>query len=659
MSRRKKFVLWLNRFNHTFNKVTICILYTFIMAVLGVIIYGANQQKTSSSVTVTYSRPSYTVTFDPAGGGVSPSQKTVKLGEKYGDLPTPTRAGYTFMGWKNGSTTVTTSTQNTTIGDHKLTAQWSANTIKITLNKNGGSGGTDIFYYKYDTNKFYSDSTCSTQITSLTLPTRTGYDFSKYYGDGSCGGSNGETYVYSNKSFAGDLCTDIYKDATLYASWTPKTIKITLNKNGGSGGTDTFYYKYGTNKFYSDSSCSTQITSISKPSRTGYTFLNYHGDGTCGGGNGERYVAYESINFADDLCTDIYNDATLYAAWEANTYYVSYNVNYDQGDRGILTDCAQAWCNDLPRNKMQIYWNTQSFRLHIDVDNDPYGTIYQQMYLTAGQQYVIHAEIRDSNSTSGTLSTGGSIQIFYAINKSYTEAQSVRLSNSSQTATFSVSTTGTYNIRMDNDYHKEVYVFNFYVKDNLSSKSVKYGSTYGTLPIPSRPGCTFSGWRDSNGNIVSSSSTYSTAGNQTLTAVWTAPAISLTYVSGNSGYYKTELRFFMHYDEESEIVEYRGFQDWRINGGGGSYADFTCSKSSCDSQLSPYLSYYIQKQEDGSCYLRLSIYEIFSRSNGETAAEEQFQRDMWNNLVERKFTIRITSKVTGAYIDHSGTTRHD
>ena len=32
-------------------------------------------------------------------GGVSPSQKTVKLGENYGDLPTPTRTGYTFKGW--------------------------------------------------------------------------------------------------------------------------------------------------------------------------------------------------------------------------------------------------------------------------------------------------------------------------------------------------------------------------------------------------------------------------------------------------------------------------------------------------------------------------------------------------------------------------------
>ena len=69
MTRYERFVLWLNRFYHKQNKITICVLYVLIMAILGVIIYGATQQKASSTLSVTYSRPSYTVTFDPAGGG--------------------------------------------------------------------------------------------------------------------------------------------------------------------------------------------------------------------------------------------------------------------------------------------------------------------------------------------------------------------------------------------------------------------------------------------------------------------------------------------------------------------------------------------------------------------------------------------------------------
>ena len=43
--------------------------------------------------------PLYTVTFDPDGGTLSETTKEVSYHEPYGELPTPTREGYTFMGW--------------------------------------------------------------------------------------------------------------------------------------------------------------------------------------------------------------------------------------------------------------------------------------------------------------------------------------------------------------------------------------------------------------------------------------------------------------------------------------------------------------------------------------------------------------------------------
>ena len=101
MTKKERFVLWLNKLGRGCNRITIIVLYITIMIILGAIIYGANQQKTTSNVTVNYSRPSYTVTFDPQGGAVSPSSKTVKLGDNYGDLPTPTKAGYHFTNWKH------------------------------------------------------------------------------------------------------------------------------------------------------------------------------------------------------------------------------------------------------------------------------------------------------------------------------------------------------------------------------------------------------------------------------------------------------------------------------------------------------------------------------------------------------------------------------
>ena len=272
MTKKERFVLWLNKLGRGCNRITIIVLYITIMIMLGAIIYGANQQKATSNVTVTYSRPSYTVTFDSAGGGSS-SSKIVKLGDNYGDLPTPTKTGYTFNGWQTSDgTAVTSTTQNTTIGDHTLTAIWTANIIKITLDKNGGTGGTSEFYYKYGTNIFYSDSSCSTQLTKPVLPTKQGYTLVHYYGDGTCGGSNGERYAgYADVSygFASDLCTDIYQNATLYASWSAIATTISANTTsvtykqqgspgsitvsaGGGGGKWTYSVVSATVKVYKD-----------------------------------------------------------------------------------------------------------------------------------------------------------------------------------------------------------------------------------------------------------------------------------------------------------------------------------------------------------------------------------------------------------------------
>ena len=41
-----------------------------------------------------------TVTFDPEGGSVDTTSKQVKFNSIYGELPTPTREGYTFKGWR-------------------------------------------------------------------------------------------------------------------------------------------------------------------------------------------------------------------------------------------------------------------------------------------------------------------------------------------------------------------------------------------------------------------------------------------------------------------------------------------------------------------------------------------------------------------------------
>ena len=65
-------------------------------------------------------RVALTLTFDP-NGGTTASSITVYKGET-AELPTPTRAGYTFQGWYNGKTEYTNQTViNSSV---KLTAKW-------------------------------------------------------------------------------------------------------------------------------------------------------------------------------------------------------------------------------------------------------------------------------------------------------------------------------------------------------------------------------------------------------------------------------------------------------------------------------------------------------------------------------------------------------
>lgn len=115
-----------------------------------------------------------------------------------------------------------------TIGDDDVSlALYFSDIIHISLDANGGTLGTTDFYLCRGLDKYYSDSACTNQITTITPPTRKGYIFQHYYGDGSCGGTSGERYIYGASggsgvgTFAFDLDDDITKDAKLYALWEP------------------------------------------------------------------------------------------------------------------------------------------------------------------------------------------------------------------------------------------------------------------------------------------------------------------------------------------------------------------------------------------------------------------------------------------------------
>jgi len=76
------------------------------------------------------------VSFDPSGGSVDVSNKTVKHGQVYGDLPLAGRAGYAFGGWWTGpkktGTLVTPSTKVGAKASQVLYAAWNLAPQKVS-----------------------------------------------------------------------------------------------------------------------------------------------------------------------------------------------------------------------------------------------------------------------------------------------------------------------------------------------------------------------------------------------------------------------------------------------------------------------------------------------------------------------------------------------
>ena len=87
---------------------------------------GYLQNTLDSNITEQYNR-TYTVTLDPTGGTVAPTNITVTKGNPYGTMPTPTKAGYDFLGWfttSTGGDQITSETVANISSNQTLYAQW-------------------------------------------------------------------------------------------------------------------------------------------------------------------------------------------------------------------------------------------------------------------------------------------------------------------------------------------------------------------------------------------------------------------------------------------------------------------------------------------------------------------------------------------------------
>ena len=243
-----------------------------------------------------------TVTLNANGGTVGLTAITVESGDKVGELPMPSKEGFTFSGWLKGGNPVDKDFVVT--ADCEFIASWAeivvAQDFTVTFDVNGGtltSGSASI-------------TVTEGQKVGDKLPTATrdGYYFVGWKVDA-------VNWVDANTVVNANI------DST--AQWNPNMYVVTFDANGGTIG--------GNATAQSDVIFDTAYPYLAPDGRSGWTFLGWFTAATGG----------KQINMGDIYKT--VGNETLYAHWEAvavTQWTVTFNAN------GGTVDPASATVND-------------------------------------------------------------------------------------------------------------------------------------------------------------------------------------------------------------------------------------------------------------------------------------------------------------------------
>lgn len=94
-----------------------------------------------------------------------------------------------------------------------------AKVFEVTLNKHGGSDGTNTIYEKYDTG-WYSNLAATSSISSITVPTKANYTFNGYF----TSETGGTKIINNDGSIVSGKTKQFTAAGTLHAQWTASTI---------------------------------------------------------------------------------------------------------------------------------------------------------------------------------------------------------------------------------------------------------------------------------------------------------------------------------------------------------------------------------------------------------------------------------------------------
>lgn len=310
----------------------------------------------------------YTLTFNADGGTFTGnSSRQVNNGDKIGDLPTPTRTGYDFLGWYDGNTKVTRDTVYSSGVDVALTAKWKVKeftakwndvtgcniTVKRTSSplKNATLGnisnGATVYYSdKLEISYTVSDGykIKGTGVTSITVQNNV---------------TSQNIYATVGKLSNGwVLASEMPSGATvLDEKWTyDKTTKITSDKENVDGYTlyDSSYVwsDYGAWSSWSNSyvgssdSRNVETRNIAATYKTQYQYSRYYGKGTY----------YLSMPYSSGLCTNL-----EYTNWLDNPLpYDTSDSDGAQYGRGYNADGVKV--TNRNGSRWDIPWFNQNTR---------------------------------------------------------------------------------------------------------------------------------------------------------------------------------------------------------------------------------------------------------------------------------------------------------
>ena len=496
----------------------------------------------------------YTVTMDTAGGDpIRPIQYTVES-EAF-QLPTPVRTGYIFLGWTGEGITEPQKTieipQGST-GDRTYTANWQVIEYTIiTLLEGGNAGSSEVYFYTVE------------QTVTLPTPTRTGYTFLGWTGEGI---TTPQPNVTIPKGSTGDK--------TYIENWELTEYNIAMDLNGGSGQEKVVY------------TMTDEDFELPTPTRNGYEFVGWTGEGIT---TPQTQVI---------IPTGSTGNRTYTANWKVIEYTITLDTNggpavspikYTVEDSFTLPYLLRTgyefvgWTLDgsgmIPAMPLIIYHGTTGdLRYKAEWRLAEY-TITMDLNGGSGQEKVVYT-ITDEDFELPTPTRNGYEFVGWTGERITTPQTSVKIpkgstGNKAYTANWKVIR---YTITLVTNGGAVIASIRYTVEDSV------------TLPIPpDRPGYEFSGWvLDGSGQFPSTPMIIpaGSTGDRLYKAEWRVATYTITYVSHGKAYnwvqYTINNQVYFGTPEEDPSYYLPGytFVGWQIDGVEGTPRSYMLPKGS-------------------------------------------------------------------------------